>query len=788
MLRIAPAWLRPRIQESSFRAEAVSPADAVGLMQVRPGTAGDTARARGQSISVAGLKRPETNLDHGQAFIELIRRSNATRGQLPKVIAAYNAGPVPVDRWNYTNDKGDPLLWIESIPYWETRYYVPAVLRNMWVYQGLAGAPQPTLRALAEHRWPTFPTTPAQSLAKAQPWVALSRVYAISPSPAGGRHDRSYREDILSARRSTGSGARSPTPRIGAFRGDLDQPFVRASARRQDTYPGFEGIRGWLGYCRRRAEPSAFNGRRGLMPRRSRTRPARSSNSGSTPKRRDPAPDRRIGLATRSPNRSAPAPCARIPKAGTSRPTMSQPHAEAEPAAVFAALGEPTDGIARPLGDGARVRSARSRAVCRSRAALTKHCACSKARAASAARDGRETLYRSTRRPARRRGWMARSRASGTADRRLSAHRRLVVLASSHEALLRPWQSSRPRARRDAQQPPVRFNLASASLTATGSTGRGARRVAPRRTTVTIEKPRTILTRNSSPDIGFDRSINPYAAASMAASIASRARPTPITICRPGGFRKRLFAKPTPPIAPRGLVGAGYEAAPIALGNQYRPLPADRGTVADHAPRSSNSCSNEASLLDHHQSAASCATWTSSSPRRGSDWSRWRSRSPRSIPRSTARSSRARRPRASASPRSRRWPRPASPRTSPSPPSFPTSPTMNSKPSSRPPPPRARAAASICPSACRTRSRALVRAWLDEHYPDRAAKVMANDPLDARRQGQDPTSFPDARQGVWADLLATRFGTRRRRARAPGSKFAHLATCSNPAGRPAAPA
>ena len=161
--RIDPALAYAHvIQESNFRAEAVSPADAVGLMQVRPGTAGDTARKRGQSITPAGLKRPETNLDHGQAFIELIRRSSATRGQLPKVIAAYNAGPVPVDRWNYTNDKGDPLLWIESIPYWETRYYVPAVLRNMWVYQGLAGAPQPTLRALAEHRWPTFPTTTTQ--------------------------------------------------------------------------------------------------------------------------------------------------------------------------------------------------------------------------------------------------------------------------------------------------------------------------------------------------------------------------------------------------------------------------------------------------------------------------------------------------------------------------------------------------------------------------------------------------------------------------------------------------
>jgi soluble lytic murein transglycosylase-like protein len=157
--RIDPALAYAHvIQESSFRAEAVSPADAIGLMQVRPGTAGDTARKRGDVFSTGLLKRPETNLDHGQAYIELIRRSAATRGQLPRVIAAYNAGPVPVDRWQTINDKGDPLLWIESIPYWETRFYVPAVLRNMWVYQGLAGAPQPTLRALAEHRWPAFPT------------------------------------------------------------------------------------------------------------------------------------------------------------------------------------------------------------------------------------------------------------------------------------------------------------------------------------------------------------------------------------------------------------------------------------------------------------------------------------------------------------------------------------------------------------------------------------------------------------------------------------------------------
>ena len=155
--RVDPALAYAHIiQESNFRTDAVSPAGAVGLMQVRPGTAGDTARARGTSVTAASLKDPLVNIDYGQAFIELIRGSAATRGQLPKVIAAYNAGPVPVERWAYY-DRGDPLLWIESIPYWETRFYVPSVLRNMWVIQGLKGEPTPTLTSLAQHKWPEFP-------------------------------------------------------------------------------------------------------------------------------------------------------------------------------------------------------------------------------------------------------------------------------------------------------------------------------------------------------------------------------------------------------------------------------------------------------------------------------------------------------------------------------------------------------------------------------------------------------------------------------------------------------
>ena len=159
--RIDPAlaWAHAR-QESDFRASAVSPAGAVGLMQVRPGTAGDFARQRG--VPLGNLADPATNVEYGQSFIELMRRNPATQGQIVKIMAAYNAGPVPVSRWNYINAKDDPLLWIESLPYWETRFYVPAVMRNLWVYEKLAGTPPKTLKELAEGRWPSFPTPPGR--------------------------------------------------------------------------------------------------------------------------------------------------------------------------------------------------------------------------------------------------------------------------------------------------------------------------------------------------------------------------------------------------------------------------------------------------------------------------------------------------------------------------------------------------------------------------------------------------------------------------------------------------
>jgi soluble lytic murein transglycosylase-like protein len=156
--RVDPALAYGHIvQESAFRRTAISTAGAVGLMQVLPITAQLVSRNRGVPYTRGALTDPTYNLEYGQSFIEMMRRDPGTAGQLPRIIASYNAGPLPVARWAAINDKGDPLLWIESIPYWETRYYVPAVMRNMWVYQGLNNEPTVSLKAMAQHRWPDFP-------------------------------------------------------------------------------------------------------------------------------------------------------------------------------------------------------------------------------------------------------------------------------------------------------------------------------------------------------------------------------------------------------------------------------------------------------------------------------------------------------------------------------------------------------------------------------------------------------------------------------------------------------
>jgi soluble lytic murein transglycosylase-like protein len=157
------------LQESGFRPEAVSAAGARGLFLVGGGSASAKGRGRGVTVTPAQLNDPVVNIEYGQAYLEYLRDQSCTQGLLPKVIASYNAGPAPVAEWNTRYDQSDPLLYMESLPYWETRGYVPIVLRNYWVYEDDTADASASRRALVQGLWPRFPGLPGPTAVRISP-------------------------------------------------------------------------------------------------------------------------------------------------------------------------------------------------------------------------------------------------------------------------------------------------------------------------------------------------------------------------------------------------------------------------------------------------------------------------------------------------------------------------------------------------------------------------------------------------------------------------------------------
>lgn len=146
-------------QESAFQTKAKSRAGALGLMQVMPATAklairrGGLAKTLGAgsgTVVEQDLLIPERNIEIGSYHLAwLLQRYDNHR---PLAIAAYNAGEHRVDRW-LKNARNLPIdVWIETIPFKETRNYVQNVLAFEVVYRGLNQRPEQILR---EHEWIT---------------------------------------------------------------------------------------------------------------------------------------------------------------------------------------------------------------------------------------------------------------------------------------------------------------------------------------------------------------------------------------------------------------------------------------------------------------------------------------------------------------------------------------------------------------------------------------------------------------------------------------------------------
>ena len=123
-------------QESAFEPRAVSRSGAVGLMQLLPGT----ARMVSRKLEMKRFRRtmlfePAINISLGtKYFAGLVKKYN---GNIALALAGYNAGGRRVDQWLKKNNSKDIEVFIEKIPYNETRGYVKKILRNYNNYKAI---------------------------------------------------------------------------------------------------------------------------------------------------------------------------------------------------------------------------------------------------------------------------------------------------------------------------------------------------------------------------------------------------------------------------------------------------------------------------------------------------------------------------------------------------------------------------------------------------------------------------------------------------------------------------
>ncbi len=137
--QLDPAWVYGTIRSESAMVEAArSSANALGLMQVTPTTGKQVAKKHGlQWNGVAQLKTVAGNLPIGTAYMgDLYQDFN----QNPVLVSgAYNAGPNAVKRWLDTRPAGEASIWVETLPYFETRDYIPRVLAFTTIYDWRLG-------------------------------------------------------------------------------------------------------------------------------------------------------------------------------------------------------------------------------------------------------------------------------------------------------------------------------------------------------------------------------------------------------------------------------------------------------------------------------------------------------------------------------------------------------------------------------------------------------------------------------------------------------------------------
>jgi peptidoglycan lytic transglycosylase len=133
-------------QESAFADDAYSSAGARGLLQLRPSTAKKIAHRIGVKYKTRDLYQADKNITLGSVYLKELLE--VFEGNRILATAAYNAGPHRVKKWLKKQDKALPYdIWIETLPFYETRNYVQNVLAFSVIYGYRLGTDSPLIGA-----------------------------------------------------------------------------------------------------------------------------------------------------------------------------------------------------------------------------------------------------------------------------------------------------------------------------------------------------------------------------------------------------------------------------------------------------------------------------------------------------------------------------------------------------------------------------------------------------------------------------------------------------------------
>ena len=141
-------------QESKFDPNASNErSGAKGLMQLMPSTAQFVSD---KNFDVRDMHKPDVNVALGQRYVRYLLKTSQVQSNLVYLAAAYNAGPGNLAKWQKKIGSNDPFLFIESMPWSETRGFVARVMTNYWIYNQRLAQENATLESLGKENWPLY--------------------------------------------------------------------------------------------------------------------------------------------------------------------------------------------------------------------------------------------------------------------------------------------------------------------------------------------------------------------------------------------------------------------------------------------------------------------------------------------------------------------------------------------------------------------------------------------------------------------------------------------------------